>query len=136
MANKKNILLVDDDFAVRQSLGQALTMENYNVVSASNGLEALREFGNHSIDVVALDLRLGGESGWDILRQLMQIQPRLPVILITSFPVDPATCIPHRVGTVMEKPLDLPFFFRTLVELTAEPLNVVTPVSPSDASSR
>ena len=57
------MLLIDDDLTVRQSLEQALTLENFLVVGVSNGIEALQEFGKKPIDVVLLDLNLGEESG-------------------------------------------------------------------------
>ena len=42
MTKQTNILLIDEDLMVRQALGQALAMENYHVVYAANGHEALR----------------------------------------------------------------------------------------------
>src|SRR5438046_9105660 len=75
---KKNVLVIDDDSKVRQSLGRALTTENYGVVSAANGREAMRHFDENRIDVVLLDLNLGPESGWDIFENLAALQPMHP----------------------------------------------------------
>jgi len=111
---------VDDDYTVRQSLEQALILENFRVVAAANGQEALRGFGEHRIDILLLDLNLGQETGWDTLRQLRQIQPLLPVIIMTG---NPGQCAPRstRVDAFMEKPLDLPVLIRKLTELGGTP---------------
>ena len=119
MARKKHVLLVDDDVTVRQSLHQALMLENFNVRQAANGQEALREFHEHRIDVVLLDINLGEESGWETFHQLRQIQPHLPVIMMTG---NPAHAVPpprHTVEALMEKPLDLIILFKRLNELVS-----------------
>jgi DNA-binding response OmpR family regulator len=75
MTTQMNVLIIDDDSTVRQSLGQALAIENYRVVSAANSREAMRTFCENKIDIVLLDLNLGLESGWDIFRHLTAIKP-------------------------------------------------------------
>jgi DNA-binding NtrC family response regulator len=107
---------VDDDNIVRQSLEQALTLENFCVVTAANRQEALHGFGANRIDIVLLDLHLGRESGWDTLAQLRRIQPLLPVIIMTGHHGQriPKTT---RVDAFMEKPLHLPTLFLKLNEL-------------------
>jgi len=59
VTQRANVLLVDDDVTVRQSLERVLTLENFRVVPVSNGHDALREFGQKHIDIVLLDLNLG-----------------------------------------------------------------------------
>ena len=114
------MLLIDDDLTVRQSLEQALTLENFLVVGVSNGIEALQEFGKKPIDVVLLDLNLGEESGWDTLEKLKSMRPCLPIILMTGHPEHRARVSADLVETFMEKPLDLPTLFRKLNALTIE----------------
>ncbi len=91
MAQKTNVLLVDDDLTVRQSLQQVLMQENFHVVTAANGLDAMCEFGRNSIDIVLLDINLGPESGWDTFEKLRTIRPRLPIIMMTGQPQEQRT---------------------------------------------
>ena len=84
MARQTNILLIDDDVAVRQAVGHALTVENYCVVPAANQQEALREFGNRQIDIVLLDLNPQNEDGFETVRSLTDLQPQLPVVAMTA----------------------------------------------------
>ena len=114
MSARKNILLVDDDNAVREALGNALEMENFHVLSASNGEEAMREFLNNDIDIALLDLNLGGECGWDIVRQLTEIRPLLSTIVISAEPGRFSNQSAPQVDALMEKPLNLPVLFKTL----------------------
>jgi two-component system, cell cycle sensor histidine kinase and response regulator CckA len=93
------ILLVDDEGAVRRPLRQALGICGYSVVEARDGLEALRihEQPDTWIDLVVLDIKMPGMSGWDVLAELRRRSPRLPVILTSGYaqedtpPADPAT---------------------------------------------
>jgi len=120
MIQRPVVLLVDDNASVRQSLTRALSFENFGVVVAANGEEALRGFGENQIDVVLLDQDLGRESGWDTLEQLRKMQPGLPVIIMTARPERRTTHSTQGVEALMEKPLDLPLLFRTLGALAAE----------------
>ena len=120
MTQRTNVLLVDDDITVRQSLEQVLTLENFRVVPVSNGHEALREFGEKHIDIVLLDLNLGKESGWDTLDKLKRIRPYLPVIIMTGNLEHCPKPANNRAEAFMEKPLDLAMLFRKLTDLTAQ----------------
>ena len=138
MAQKTNVLLVDDDLTVRQSLEQVLTLENFRVVPVSNGHEALREFGEKHIDIVLLDLNLGNESGWDTFDKLKRIRPCLPVIIMTGNPEHCPKLAADRAEAFMEKPLDLAMLFRKLTDLAtqaAERRSLKTPPPEVDSSA-
>jgi DNA-binding NtrC family response regulator len=111
VARHTNILLVDDDLTVRQSLGNALTSENFHVFQAANSQEALNEFGKNQIDLLLLDLHLSGESGWDTLDQIRGLHPQLPVIVISGHPDKVTRQRLAAIQGFMEKPLDLPSLF-------------------------
>ena len=117
MAQKTNVLLVDDDLTVRQSLKQALALEQFGVVVAANGVDALREFGENHIDIVLLDLNLGEESGWDTLVKLKEIRPMVPVILMSGHPENRARHSNESGEVFMEKPLDLAVLFGKLHDM-------------------
>ena len=120
VAQRTNVLLVDDDITVRQSLEQVLTMENFRVVPVANGHDALREFGEKHIDIVLLDLNLGSESGWDTFDKLKRIRPLLPVIIMTGNPGHGPKRPTDRAEAFMEKPLDLTMLCRKLTDLATQ----------------
>ena len=121
MTTPMNVLIIDDDSTVSQSLGQALAIENHRVVSAANSREAMRTFCENKIDIVLLDLNLGPESGWDIFRHLTAIKPLVPVIIITG-EIDPHQPSGGRsVDALVPKPVNLPVLFQLLRKFAPEP---------------
>ncbi len=94
-------------------------MENFQVFTAANGLDAIWEFGQHRIDIVLLDINLGTESGWETFEKLRSIRPRLPIIMMTARPQEHRPCPTGGVEVFMEKPLDMPGLLSKLEELSA-----------------
>lgn len=69
--SKRTVLIVDDDQTIRRVVALVLQREDYKVVPASNGREALEAVLHHSPNLVILDLSLPGElSGLDVLRNM------------------------------------------------------------------
>src|SRR5262245_37062164 len=118
---KAKILLLDDDAAIREMLGRVLAEENYLVIPAATGLEALELAAATEFDLVLLDLNLPGASGWDVYERLTAENPLLPVIVITARPNQLFPAVGAGAGALMEKPLDLPRLLRTINELLGEP---------------
>src|SRR5580704_11435746 len=83
---KQKILLVDDDPAIRQILVRLLSEENYTVLTAANGVEALATNSSVKFDLVLLDLNMPVKNGWETFEQLSAQNPLLPIILITARP--------------------------------------------------
>jgi len=81
---KPRLLLVDDEQTIRHSLGEILTLEGYEVVSAENGETAVEHIKNQSFDLVLLDLKMPGLSGLDVLRYINAAAPDTKVILLTA----------------------------------------------------
>ena len=73
---KKKVLLVDDDPGVRRMLLRVLEEEDYDVVPAVNGLEALDLATNTAPDLVLLDLNLPVQNGWETFERLNTENPR------------------------------------------------------------
>jgi len=64
------ILLIDDNFEIRDSVSAILELYNYDVTSCSNGREGLKLLSEQSFDVILLDLTMPDFSGFDFLEQL------------------------------------------------------------------
>jgi DNA-binding NtrC family response regulator len=60
-------------------------LEGYHVTMAVDGEEGLRTLGQDNFDLVLLDLALPGESGLELLPQIKERHPELPVIMITAY---------------------------------------------------
>ncbi|MEO6462457.1 MAG: sigma-54 dependent transcriptional regulator [Candidatus Eisenbacteria bacterium] len=102
------ILIVEDEQAQRETLC-AFLGEEYTMLEAGNGAEALAHARDHAIDLVFLDLRLGREDGLDILKLLRTEVPGLPVIMLTAHgtPEHAFTAFRHGAVHFMSKPYKL-----------------------------
>ena len=87
------MLVVEDDDATRSALGDLLELLSYRVLLASNGQEAwaIVEEGLHAIDVVVTDLVMPSMGGVELYRMLKEARPRLPVIVVTGYPLGEET---------------------------------------------
>ncbi len=83
MASK--ILIVDDEELIRWSLSQDLTNSGYKTVVAADLAEATAALETENPDVVLTDLRLGRDSGLDVLKVARRGNPELPVVIMTAF---------------------------------------------------
>ncbi len=84
-ASLGNILIVDDEMAIRESLQTILEMEGYNVETAERGEEGLARLGASAIDLVLLDFALPDRNGLEVLEEIRERAPNLPVIMITAY---------------------------------------------------
>ena len=121
----KRILLVDDERCIRESLSRILGAENHEVVLAENGQEAIEKHGAKRIDLLILDLNMPVKNGWDTLEWLAEVNPLLPVMIITGRPNQRALAETAGADALMEKPLDVPFLLQTIRELMDEPMESV-----------
>jgi DNA-binding response OmpR family regulator len=88
VAERKRVLLVEDDESVRQLVRVTLQMHDYDVVEAKDGLEGLLFLDMHKPDAVILDLMMpdvGGERMLAQLRATVQTK-KIPVVIITGKP--------------------------------------------------
>ena len=83
MADPSTILLVDDEEAVRKLLAFPLERDGYVVVQAADGDEALRRFGDQSVDLVVLDIMLPKVDGLEVCRRL-RATSSVPIIMLTA----------------------------------------------------
>jgi NtrC-family two-component system response regulator AlgB len=80
-----NILIVDDELNIRKTLSVCLETEGHTVVAVSNYRDALSENSRRSYDAAFVDLRLGTESGLDLIPALLAGSPWLKIIVITAY---------------------------------------------------
>jgi len=79
------ILIVDDDQNILRLYKEELEEDGYDIVTASNGREAMEQFEKEEPDLVTLDILLPDIDGIKLLRQMKEKRPRLPVIMSTAY---------------------------------------------------
>lgn len=80
-----SILVVDDEPNIRKTLSIALEAEGHHVTAVSNPKDAMAEAGGRYFDIALVDLRLGSESGIDLIGNLQAICPWIKCIVITAY---------------------------------------------------
>jgi DNA-binding response OmpR family regulator len=117
---KKIILIVDDDAAVRESLARVLMSEDFAVVVAGEGNEAIARAREDNPHLLLLDINMPGLDGWQVYEMLSRAKPFLPVIIITAQPHEFPLASSFGVDALMEKPLNFPLLISTIKLLLAE----------------
>lgn len=84
MAKKPTILITDDERSIRNALREILEFENYSIVEAENGLEALTVLKSEPVDLMLLDIKMRGMDGLEVLEKVKQEYSSLPVIMISG----------------------------------------------------
>ena len=116
------ILVVDDESSIREALSKVLLAEDYDVDTAENGQEAIEKLKTDKINLVLLDLGLPVKDGWGTVIWLAQVNPLLPVIIITGKWNQRELAEKMGVDALMDKPLDVPRLLQTIRALTNEPV--------------
>ena len=78
------VLVVDDDGAIRGAIRRLLTIEGYEVVEAINGREAIEKYRQEPVDLVITDIWMPDKDGLEVIRELRQISPGLPMIAMSG----------------------------------------------------
>jgi CheY-like chemotaxis protein len=82
------VLIVDDDPDMRLAIASVLKSRSYEVIEASDGLEALKKLKEEKPDIMLLDLLMPGMDGFAVVRELESRQnkgyPDIPVLVISS----------------------------------------------------
>ncbi len=132
------ILIVDDDPQLRQSFEKVLTGDGHRVKTASSGEAALALVKADTPDLVILDVRLPGMDGLETFRAIHEMEPKLPVIVMTAYGTTETAIEATKLGAfeyVLKPPefpdmlaliaqaLEAGRFMRSRVELDVAPTN-------------
>ena len=131
------ILIVDDERTIRLTFRLALETDGYDVQEAASMDEAMMGFRSEKYDLVILDLRIGEDSGLEVLAAMRQAGIQTPTVMITAYGSIRHAVRAMQLGAIdfLEKPIE-PVALRRLV---AEVLgrhgprpDAVSPGSPAD----
>ncbi|MCO3148703.1 nitrogen regulation protein NR(I) [Pseudomonas aeruginosa] len=84
MSRSETVWIVDDDRSIRWVLEKALQQEGMTTVSFDSADSVIGRLGRQQPDVIISDIRMPGASGLDLLAQIRELHPRLPVIIMTA----------------------------------------------------
>lgn len=86
-SSKKKILVVDDEPHILMLLQDNLEMQGFEVLAASDGLEALEMVAKDPPDIIILDVAMPKMNGWDVCKTLKSSQDtkQIPIIFLTAF---------------------------------------------------
>lgn len=107
-AIKPTLLIVDDEEGPRQSL-RIVFKNDYNVLLATNGLDAIELVRSNAVDVTVLDIMMMGISGVETLKEIKQIDSSVEVIMLTAFEtIETARqALRHGASDYLNKPFDI-----------------------------
>ena len=103
------VLIVDDEEGIRESLSGIFEDEGYDVITARSGEEALKILKEQNMDLILLDVWLPGIDGVQTLKEIKDIKPDIPVIMISGHGNIDLAVKATRMGAYdfLEKPLSL-----------------------------
>lgn len=78
------ILIAEDDDHTRDALREVLTMEGYQVIPASDGLQAVDFFRAENPDFVCLDVMMPGLNGYEVCKQIRKQDEKVPILFLTA----------------------------------------------------
>jgi DNA-binding NtrC family response regulator len=102
------VLVVDDEFSVRDSLAQWFRRDGYRTAGAADAAQALARLQAEPWDVVLLDIKMPGVDGMELLGRLRELDPDLAVIMITAYAAVDTAVAAMKLGAFdyITKPID------------------------------
>lgn len=127
-----NILIVEDDANLREAVSDTLLLQDYDVVSAESGEDAIVKLKQHEFDFIVSDVSMPGISGHELLSYVNENYPHIPMLLVTAY-----ASVDKAVDAMQSGAIDYlvkPFQPNQLIELieahtSVTPINTDAPVA-------
>lgn len=122
MTDKRKILVVDDEDALRTVLSSELVSEGYEVGGAADGDEAINELQKKTYDLVLLDIKMPRMNGFEVLKFIKDKHPKTKVIMLTGFADLKNAIESKKLGAedFVSKPYDLVDLLTTIERVMSE----------------
>jgi signal transduction histidine kinase len=115
------IMVIDDEPAVRETLGDMLEALGHEVVLAESGQDALSKIGGQRFDFVFTDLAMPEMDGWETAREIRKREPEMHILLVTGY--GPGTAPPPGDENLVDGIIGKPFDFAQVGTTIREVLN-------------
>ena len=127
------ILVVDDDRRIVQTTCDILKIKGYEAVAAITGEEGVEKVRTDPPDCVLMDIRMPGINGVEAMKQMKEIIPDLPVVLVSAYATEELADEAKQAGAyaVLSKPLDFQMLLSFLSLLRKEESILVVDDDPS-----
>lgn len=104
---EKRVLVVDDDQVVGKSFERVLSDKGYHVDTAMSGREVFEKYAGADFDMVFTDLRMPGQDGLEVARRIKEMNPWLPIVVVTGYGTQEAEEKAKAIGVAefLHKPL-------------------------------
>jgi DNA-binding response OmpR family regulator len=109
-----NVLLVEDDPALRRVIATNLRARAHDVAEAETAAQALARLAASTPDLMLLDINLPDRSGWDVLRELRDQRIAVPTVIISAVHVTPARLAEFRPLAYLPKPFPMDALLRLI----------------------
>ena len=119
MPDTLNVLIVDDDEAVRQLFSDIITMLGFAPKAVSDGITALQQIKSNSFSLIILDMRIPDMNGLETFKGIRKLDSGVPVVLTTGFGIDQHVKEALSLGALLclEKPFNVARAMKTLREI-------------------
>ncbi len=124
----KNILVIDDDVGIRESLSLVLGDAGYQVDAVESGERGIQKVKRNDYGLIFLDIKMAGMNGIETLREIRKMGKNIPVYIITAFQKEYFRQLEGAMQDgidfeVIEKPFDR----KRLLSLIEDILEIYTP---------
>ncbi len=114
----KNILIVDDNKDLRALF--KLILNNFSILEAENGIEAIEHFKDNKPDLILMDILMPEMDGIIATRKILEIDPSAIIVAITAYSIRADEIIQAGAKEVLKKPVRKEELLRKIKEYTVE----------------
>jgi DNA-binding response OmpR family regulator len=115
LMRRKNILVVDDDRGISETMKDILEATGNDVDTADDGTKAIDLVSKNDYDLVLMDVRMPGMSGIDTCKKMRENGSRVNIVFITAcIDKDTSRAIADECCSVMHKPIDMEMLSRVI----------------------
>ena len=100
MADKKRILIAEDEKPLSHALELKLTFSGYDVTVVNNGDDALTTLAKDTFDLILLDIVMPGKNGFEVLEELKKKGNKIPVIMLSNLSQEEDVSKAKQLGAV------------------------------------
>lgn len=120
---QSRILVVDDSRTIRTLVRRILIEANYEVLLASDGLEAIQLVASQQPDLIVLDIQMPEMDGYTVCDEILTLANNansLPIVFLTKERANHLSALGKELGAYLQKPICKPLLLQTIASLLAQ----------------
>ncbi|MHA1378071.1 MAG: response regulator [Candidatus Helarchaeota archaeon] len=116
MKKKSNLIIVDDNIEICETLKDIFDDIGYKVTIANNGYDVIELIRSDGYDFILMDIKMPGINGVETFKKIKEINPKLKVIMMTAYSLDDLINEAKKEGAyaIFNKPLDIKRIIRLI----------------------